>query len=217
MCIRDRNVPPFWLSKESETHTTRALYLPPVFVHRTPKPGHPEKLLHLDLSLTVGWYDKKNERKRYINPVGLFFGGYSEQRTAWGMVPLLMGYKRVGEVFRFGQFPLAWYWGNRDVKNLLVVPLHYQQRRPSGFRGMSGLIAWYGHENLDDQDESNDRRWTVVAPLYVGLTLGTSKLHISPIFIAGSDARRGVRHRTCLLYTSPSPRDGLLSRMPSSA
>ena len=25
------------------------------------------------------------------------------------------------------------------------------------------------------------------------------------------------RDRTCLLYTSPSPRDGLLSRMPSSA
>ena len=27
----------------------------------------------------------------------------------------------------------------------------------------------------------------------------------------------GERERTCLLYTSPSPRDGLLSRMPSSA
>ena len=26
-----------------------------------------------------------------------------------------------------------------------------------------------------------------------------------------------VFNRTCLLYTSPSPRDGLLSRMPSSA
>ena len=26
-----------------------------------------------------------------------------------------------------------------------------------------------------------------------------------------------VTHKTCLLYTSPSPRDGLLSRMPSSA
>ena len=25
------------------------------------------------------------------------------------------------------------------------------------------------------------------------------------------------KHTTCLLYTSPSPRDGLLSRMPSSA
>ena len=27
----------------------------------------------------------------------------------------------------------------------------------------------------------------------------------------------GVNPNTCLLYTSPSPRDGLLSRMPSSA
>ena len=27
----------------------------------------------------------------------------------------------------------------------------------------------------------------------------------------------GSREDTCLLYTSPSPRDGLLSRMPSSA
>ena len=27
----------------------------------------------------------------------------------------------------------------------------------------------------------------------------------------------GVNSETCLLYTSPSPRDGLLSRMPSSA
>ena len=26
-----------------------------------------------------------------------------------------------------------------------------------------------------------------------------------------------VKPKTCLLYTSPSPRDGLLSRMPSSA
>ena len=26
-----------------------------------------------------------------------------------------------------------------------------------------------------------------------------------------------VTHEVCLLYTSPSPRDGLLSRMPSSA
>ena len=30
-------------------------------------------------------------------------------------------------------------------------------------------------------------------------------------------ARPGLQAMTCLLYTSPSPRDGLLSRMPSSA
>ena len=29
--------------------------------------------------------------------------------------------------------------------------------------------------------------------------------------------RKGVKFHDCLLYTSPSPRDGLLSRMPSSA
>ena len=36
------------------------------------------------------------------------------------------------------------------------------------------------------------------------------------IGIAGTLAA-GKRLYTCLLYTSPSPRDGLLSRMPSSA
>ena len=38
--------------------------------------------------------------------------------------------------------------------------------------------------------------------------------------IATSDVDRYVKHcrdKGCLLYTSPSPRDGLLSRMPSSA
>ena len=34
------------------------------------------------------------------------------------------------------------------------------------------------------------------------------------VFLAGSDAGDVC---DCLLYTSPSPRDGLLSRMPSSA
>ena len=34
--------------------------------------------------------------------------------------------------------------------------------------------------------------------------------------VLAADERRAVR-QGCLLYTSPSPRDGLLSRMPSSA
>ena len=36
------------------------------------------------------------------------------------------------------------------------------------------------------------------------------------IFFANTHPTQGLRH-LCLLYTSPSPRDGLLSRMPSSA
>ena len=37
--------------------------------------------------------------------------------------------------------------------------------------------------------------------------------------IAGPDSNleKYIHYYTCLLYTSPSPRDGLLSRMPSSA
>ena len=34
---------------------------------------------------------------------------------------------------------------------------------------------------------------------------------------AKGDTHIDLHHTTCLLYTSPSPRDGLLSRMPSSA
>ena len=34
---------------------------------------------------------------------------------------------------------------------------------------------------------------------------------------SGSDGGDRARVEVCLLYTSPSPRDGLLSRMPSSA
>ena len=37
-----------------------------------------------------------------------------------------------------------------------------------------------------------------------------------PQFIAVVNGR-AIKYKGCLLYTSPSPRDGLLSRMPSSA
>ena len=35
--------------------------------------------------------------------------------------------------------------------------------------------------------------------------------------VASGEMENPARMRICLLYTSPSPRDGLLSRMPSSA
>jgi len=39
----------------------------------------------------------------------------------------------------------------------------------------------------------------------------------TPIFINIPRTATRVQRADCLLYTSPSPRDGLLSRMPSSA
>ena len=37
------------------------------------------------------------------------------------------------------------------------------------------------------------------------------------VYVSGNLSNKMFDDRTCLLYTSPSPRDGLLSRMPSSA
>ena len=53
--------------------------------------------------------------------------------------------------------------------------------------------------------------------------IATSTKLLDPIYdmkpnIEGLDSPTGKEEdTTCLLYTSPSPRDGLLSRMPSSA
>ena len=41
--------------------------------------------------------------------------------------------------------------------------------------------------------------------------------HMDKVAIVRSWQGKSGSHSTCLLYTSPSPRDGLLSRMPSSA
>ena len=49
-------------------------------------------------------------------------------------------------------------------------------------------------------------------------SLKNSKINILEIGVEGGDSLRIWReYFTCLLYTSPSPRDATLSRMPSSA
>ena len=63
-------------------------------------------------------------------------------------------------------------------------------------------------------DKSTTSIWTT---LYFILVV-SSILHLLTIAADRLFAVvRPVKHNICLLYTSPSPRDGLLSRMPSSA
>ena len=50
--------------------------------------------------------------------------------------------------------------------------------------------------------------------LLLGLALGIGSGDSSS---GWDETLRGIQFSSCLLYTSPSPRDGLLSRMPSSA
>ena len=46
---------------------------------------------------------------------------------------------------------------------------------------------------------------------------GRASAPASPVAPASAARAAAAAARACLLYTSPSPRDGLLSRMPSSA
>lgn len=199
--LKKRNVPPFWIDRTLTTHRTRALTLPPLFVHREGTKGHPEKFFHADLSLTFGWYAKSNGRRRWISPGILFFGGFSERTSAWGSGVLLMGYKRVGEQFNFGQFPFVWWWGNKHVKNLVVAPFHYHQKTPDSKQAMSGLLFWYGHKNLNDDDPLNDRRHFVAAPLFVRAQVGVKKVDVGiPLYIGGEDKLAGKKHRTLVPF-----------------
>ena len=68
----------------------------------------------------------------------------------------------------------------------------------------------------DGVSAANGQVFDEFKPLYgPSLVVGWAKLHGRPIGILAN--AQGVLFSDCLLYTSPSPRDGLLSRMPSSA
>ena len=70
----------------------------------------------------------------------------------------------------------------------------------------NSLVCW-GLETYGTEEQKEK----FLTPLATGEKIGAFCLSEPE---AGSDA---TSQRTCLLYTSPSPRDGLLSRMPSSA
>ena len=73
-------------------------------------------------------------------------------------------------------------------------------------------IAVIGYHSLDDWEQA-----ALVSPVFVHLLL--TKISGIPLLDKRAMAKWGQdpEYQACLLYTSPSPRDGLLSRMPSSA
>ena len=60
-------------------------------------------------------------------------------------------------------------------------------------------------------------RWVGGSHMYDGGEQLVTGWHFHDVHEIEYACRGMVEVKTCLLYTSPSPRDGLLSRMPSSA
>lgn len=189
--LRSRSAPPLWIDRTYDTHRTRAIAFPPLFVHRTPAADHPEKQLHVDLALTFGWYSKKNQARRWLSPVGLFYGSFSKRKTLWGTLPLLMAYRRTGEQFTFVQFPLVFWWGTKYVKNLVVTPFHYQQVTPDSKRAISGLLVWYGHKRKNDALVDNDLSWLVVAPAFVRVSKGLRRVDFAFLYFGAENKAKG--------------------------
>ena len=70
-----------------------------------------------------------------------------------------------------------------------------------------------------DHDGGFPPRGTHHPPPFVSSSISPTKSSPSPApkSSQSSQSPRPIHPKSCLLYTSPSPRDGLLSRMPSSA
>ena len=66
---------------------------------------------------------------------------------------------------------------------------------------------------LRDQPTFPDQKISTFSYQVVGQGTG----FMGEVIILTLTYQSEATHRPCLLYTSPSPRDGLLSRMPSSA
>ncbi len=200
--LRKRNVPPFWIQRELSTHTTRALTFPPLFIHRAPKPiaagGDPSKYLHIDLALNFAWHSSRASKDWWINPALLFFHGKSAIRSGWLFAPMLMAYRRTGEQFTFGQFPLIWVWGNKYVRNAFVLPLHYHQKTPGAWFGMTALVAWYGWKGRDTETIDDDRAWIVVGPAFIRAKKAAKRLDFGLPYVGYSDTAKGLRSNTIL-------------------
>ena len=103
-----------------------------------------------------------------------------------------------------------------------------QQQHSSSGGGDVELLFW--SQDPGSNQNAKWRKWNTEAGLFFGLSayykyaLRISIADRAPRCIADRGTAEAAAQQqqhssgsTCLLYTSPSPRDGLLSRMPSSA
>ena len=105
---------------------------------------------------------------------------------------------------------------------LMEDPVLGNYRNQPFSKGLTDLVNAYQPEILllGATTQGRDLAGSVATTLKTGLTADCTELNIdmeNRTLAASRPTFGGSLLCTCLLYTSPSPRDGLLSRMPSSA
>ena len=94
--------------------------------------------------------------------------------------------------------------------------LHVVGRMPNGYHALQSvfmLIDWCDRLHIETTASPTISRRDLGPPLPVNDLC----VQAATALQAAAGVSMGAHITFCLLYTSPSPRDGLLSRMPSSA
>ena len=86
------------------------------------------------------------------------------------------------------------------------------------YSNITNLVNTLRRQRRDNPDYDKDPDWNkvVLVPI-TRVTQTTSNNTVITVRVLHDLSLNFAKLKNCLLYTSPSPRDGLLSRMPSSA
>ena len=132
---------------------------------------------------------------------------------------------RTSTLYTVADEPTMWAWrlptarhtgeGVEDVRAVPLVHPTAHATGPSRFKVKCVDVCPLGGHVVTGSDDGIGRVWNCVdfeAPTAGAAVEPVCELHGHPRAVTDV-----VYSHACLLYTSPSPRDGLLSRMPSSA
>ena len=107
---------------------------------------------------------------------------------------------------------LTWLY-NRDP-DLTLRPAPVLSEIALGTIGLLADVWVYGSP---DHSQSLPTVWVLASIVTVAMVAGQRSAVITGLGLGLARNIGWVPYKTCLLYTSPSPRDATLSRMPSSA
>ena len=192
--VRNILYPLFYASRHP-SGDRRTLFLP--FFYRRSSEQPPRSTLHI---YPLGYLHKRSEESSYDHFVPLYFDYESDDYEFQGVPPLWV---------------TTWSSENDTTSHHALSSLaayRHEKRGPhapaTSFR--FGLWRFFGlTESYTSKPEA---RTSVLNPLSLAELASPFSL-----YHYGRQGEHEETQETCLLYTSPSPRDGLLSRMPSSA